>query len=70
MTTVRDVLSRARIVPVLTIGRIEDAVPLARALAEGGPRTLAITLRTPAAPDAVRAIRQALPDLTVGCAAP
>ena len=65
--SLRDVLKRARIVPVLTIERAEDAVPLARALAEGGLRTLEITLRTGAAPDAVRAIRSALPDLTVGC---
>jgi 2-dehydro-3-deoxyphosphogluconate aldolase / (4S)-4-hydroxy-2-oxoglutarate aldolase len=62
-----DVLERARIVPVLTIERAEDAVPLARALAEGGLRTLEITLRTEAAAGAVRAIRAALPDLTLGC---
>ncbi len=65
--SLRDMLKRARIVPVLTIERVEDAVPLARALAEGGLHTLEITLRTEAAPDAVRAIRNALPDLTVGC---
>lgn len=64
---IRTVLRRARIVPVLTIERAEDAVPLARALAEGGLRTLEITLRTEAAAAAVRAIRAALPELTLGC---
>ena len=39
----------ACVVPVLTIERVEDAVPLARALVQGGVRTLEVTLRTPVA---------------------
>ena len=35
-----------RVIPVITIERVEDAVPLARALVSGGLRLLEITLRT------------------------
>ena len=56
----------ARIVPVLTINRVEDAVPLARALVSGGVRVLEVTLRTPAAPEAAKAIIASVPDAVVG----
>jgi len=54
------------IVPVLTIERSEDAVPLARALFEGGLGTIEIALRTPTAPAAIAAIARELPQVTVG----
>lgn len=54
------------VVPVVTIERVEDAVPLARALLAGGLPVLEITLRTPAALDAVRAILAEVPDVIVG----
>jgi 2-dehydro-3-deoxyphosphogluconate aldolase/(4S)-4-hydroxy-2-oxoglutarate aldolase len=56
----------ARVVPVLTIDRVEDAVPLARALVKGGVRTHEVTLRTPAAVDAAKAIIAEVPDAIVG----
>ena len=56
----------ARLIPVLTIGRVEQAVPLARALVAGGVRMLEVTLRTPAGAEAARAIRDAVPDAVVG----
>jgi 2-dehydro-3-deoxyphosphogluconate aldolase/(4S)-4-hydroxy-2-oxoglutarate aldolase len=56
----------ARVVPVLTIDRVEDAVPLARALVKGGVRTLEVTLRTPAAINAAKAIIAEVPDAVVG----
>jgi 2-dehydro-3-deoxyphosphogluconate aldolase/(4S)-4-hydroxy-2-oxoglutarate aldolase len=59
-------LRSARVIPVLTIERAEDAVPLARALVAGGVRTLEITLRTAAAIDAARAIIAEVPDAIVG----
>jgi 2-dehydro-3-deoxyphosphogluconate aldolase/(4S)-4-hydroxy-2-oxoglutarate aldolase len=37
------------VIPVLVIDRLEDAVPLAQALVDGGVRVLEITLRTPVA---------------------
>ena len=52
--------------PVLVIDDAETAVPLARALADGGLTVLEITLRTPSALASIRAMRDALPDLTIG----
>jgi 2-dehydro-3-deoxyphosphogluconate aldolase / (4S)-4-hydroxy-2-oxoglutarate aldolase len=57
---------QARVIPVLTIERVEDAVPLARALVAGGVCTLEVTLRTPAAIEAAKAIMAAVPDAIVG----
>src|SRR6202012_3167357 len=56
----------ARVVPVLTIERAKDAVPLARALVKGGVRTLEVTLRTPVAVEAAKAIIAEVPDAIVG----
>ena len=47
-----ELLNLARVIPVLTIERSEDAVPLAKALVAGGVRVLEVTLRTPVAIDA------------------
>ena len=57
---------QAKVIPVLTIERLEDAVPLGRALVAGGVATLEVTLRTPVAIDAARAIMAEVPDATVG----
>ena len=54
------------LVPVITIGRLEEAVPLARALVAGGVKALEITLRTAPALAAARAIMQEVPDAVVG----
>lgn len=59
-------LQGASIIPVITIERLEDAVPLARALVAGGLRLLEITLRTPAAIDAAAAIIREVPEAVVG----
>src|SRR5438067_13035248 len=59
-------LSRAPVVPVLTIERVEYAVPLARALAAGGLRVIEVTLRTRAALEAVAAIAAEVPECAVG----
>ena len=63
---VADLLLAARLVAVLTIEHVADAVPLARALVAGGVRTLEITLRTPAGADAAAAIQDGVPDAVVG----
>lgn len=60
------VLSLSPVVPVVTIDDVEQAVPLASALLAGGIRTIEITLRTEAALDAIRAVAQHAPELTVG----
>jgi 2-dehydro-3-deoxyphosphogluconate aldolase/(4S)-4-hydroxy-2-oxoglutarate aldolase len=50
------------VIPVLVIDRTEDAVPLARALVEGGLKVLEITLRTPNALEVIAAIAAEVPD--------
>lgn len=54
------------VIPVIVIDRVQDAVPLARALVAGGLPVAEITLRTPAALDAIRAIAAEVPDILVG----
>jgi 2-dehydro-3-deoxyphosphogluconate aldolase/(4S)-4-hydroxy-2-oxoglutarate aldolase len=56
----------APVVPVLTIERTADAVPLARALVKGGLPVLEITLRTEEALAALAAIAAEVPDVVVG----
>ena len=60
------ILVPARIVPVLTIDRVEDGVPLARALVAGGVKVLEVTFRTEAAAEAAKAIIAEVPDAIVG----
>ena len=61
------ILNVAPVMPVMVVERLEDAVPLARALYEGGLKVLEITLRTPVALDAVKAMRKDLPaDAVIG----
>jgi 2-dehydro-3-deoxyphosphogluconate aldolase/(4S)-4-hydroxy-2-oxoglutarate aldolase len=60
------VVSQTPVIPVLTIERAADAVPLARALAAGGLRVIEVTLRTGAALDAIKAIAAGVPDCVVG----
>ncbi|MGW4023242.1 bifunctional 4-hydroxy-2-oxoglutarate aldolase/2-dehydro-3-deoxy-phosphogluconate aldolase [Streptomyces sp. NPDC005009] len=60
------VLDLAPVVPVVVIEDAADAVPLARALVAGGLPAIEVTLRTPAAPDAIRAIAGEVPDAVVG----
>lgn len=56
----------ANVIPVLSIERERDAVPLARALYEGGLSVLEVTFRTEAAVAAIEAIARELPQVTVG----
>jgi 2-dehydro-3-deoxyphosphogluconate aldolase/(4S)-4-hydroxy-2-oxoglutarate aldolase len=57
---------QAIVIPVLTIERLEDAVPLAKALVAGGVRVLEVTLRTPVAMPAAEAIISNVPEAVVG----
>jgi 2-dehydro-3-deoxyphosphogluconate aldolase / (4S)-4-hydroxy-2-oxoglutarate aldolase len=61
-----EVLSLAPVIPVVTIDDATQAVPLARVLLASGVRTIEITLRTPAALDAIRAIASEAPEMIVG----
>ena len=62
----RPLLALAPVIPVLTIKDAAMAVPLARALVAGGLPVVEVTLRTPAALDAIRAIARDVPDAVVG----
>ena len=59
-------LRQAPVLPVLAIDHLDDAVPLARALVEGGLPVLEVTLRTDAALAAIRRIVDEVPDAIVG----
>lgn len=56
----------APVIPVLTIERVEDAVPLAKALVAGGLPVLEVTLRTENALKAIEEIAKNVPDAIVG----
>lgn len=62
----RPLLALAPVIPVLTIRDAAVAVPLARALVAGGLPVIEVTLRTPAALEAIRAIARDVPDAVVG----
>ncbi|MBO9677288.1 MAG: bifunctional 4-hydroxy-2-oxoglutarate aldolase/2-dehydro-3-deoxy-phosphogluconate aldolase [Acidovorax sp.] len=57
---------RTRVLPVVVIEEPAHAVPLAEALLAGGVDAIEITLRTPAALDAIAAVARAVPGLCVG----
>ena len=61
-----DLADHGPVIPVIVIERAEDAVPMARALVDGGVRVLEVTLRTPAALAAIAAIARAVPEAIVG----
>jgi 2-dehydro-3-deoxyphosphogluconate aldolase/(4S)-4-hydroxy-2-oxoglutarate aldolase len=61
-----DLLSLVPVVPVVVIEDLAHAVPVARALVEGGLPAIELTLRTPVALEAVRAIADAVPEIALG----
>jgi 2-dehydro-3-deoxyphosphogluconate aldolase/(4S)-4-hydroxy-2-oxoglutarate aldolase len=60
------VFAQAPVIPVITIGDLDDALPLARALADNGLPVLEVTLRTACAVDAIALIARELPGACVG----
>lgn len=69
MTEQADQIARLRrcgVVPVVTIHELSQAVPLARALAEGGLDMIEVTLRTECALEAIEAICDDVPEVCVG----
>ncbi|MFV8571257.1 bifunctional 4-hydroxy-2-oxoglutarate aldolase/2-dehydro-3-deoxy-phosphogluconate aldolase [Marinobacter sp. SBS5] len=63
---VEKVLTRSPVIPVITVHRLADAVPLCKALYEGGIGVLEITLRTEFGLAAIGEVRKALPNALVG----
>ncbi len=66
MNDTLELAAHGPVIPVIVIERLADAVPLAQALVAGGVRVLEVTLRTPVALDAIRAIAQQVPGAVVG----
>jgi 2-dehydro-3-deoxyphosphogluconate aldolase/(4S)-4-hydroxy-2-oxoglutarate aldolase len=64
--SIKEVMTTSPVMPVMVINNLEQAVPLARALVEGGLKVLEITLRTPVALDAIRRIKAEVPGAIVG----
>ena len=54
------------VIPVIVINKLEDAVPMAQALVDGGVKVLEVTLRTPVALQCMEAIARAVPEAIVG----
>tara|TARA_Y100000034_G_scaffold131115_1_gene191158 strand:+ start:204 stop:824 length:621 start_codon:yes stop_codon:yes gene_type:complete len=64
--SIENILTSAPVVPVVVIENLEDAAPLAKALYNGGLKALEITLRTPVAAEAVKLMKEAVPEAYVG----
>jgi 2-dehydro-3-deoxyphosphogluconate aldolase/(4S)-4-hydroxy-2-oxoglutarate aldolase len=62
----KTLVTRFRIVPVIVLDDLADALPMADALIEAGLPVLEITLRTPAALEAIALLRRERPELLVG----
>lgn len=60
------ILEAQPVIPVIRIGDLSRAAPLARALAAGGLPAIEITLRTPEALDAIRLVIDEVPEAIVG----
>ena len=54
---IETIMLTAPVIPVIVINDVADAVPMAQALVAGGLKVLEVTLRTPAALDAIRAMK-------------
>lgn len=61
-----ELASYGPVIPVIVIDRLDDAVPLARALVAGGVKVLEVTLRTPVALQAIAAMAREVPGAIVG----
>ncbi len=66
MNAVLEQINKIGIVPVVKIDRVEDAVPLAKALCAGGLPCAEVTFRTDAAAGAIKAMVENFPDMCVG----
>lgn len=66
MINTRSLIDFGPVIPVIVIDRLDDAVPLAQALVDGGVKVLEVTLRTPVALQCMEAIARAVPEAIVG----
>jgi 2-dehydro-3-deoxyphosphogluconate aldolase / (4S)-4-hydroxy-2-oxoglutarate aldolase len=66
LLTSLQVMTDAPVIPVIVLGSVAHAVPLARALLAGGIRMLEVTLRTPVALACIEAIARDVPEAVAG----
>lgn len=66
MTNVEQKLFETGIIPVVVIDKVEDALPLAKALRDGGIMAAEVTFRTDAAPEAIKLMSENFPDMLIG----
>mgnify|MGYP005988805183 CR=1 FL=1 len=66
VNSVINAVSQVKLLPVVVIEDVADAVPLARALVKGGLPIVEVTFRTAAAADAIAAIKKDVPDILLG----
>ncbi|MCG9552026.1 bifunctional 4-hydroxy-2-oxoglutarate aldolase/2-dehydro-3-deoxy-phosphogluconate aldolase [Vibrio sp. Isolate31] len=66
MTTLNEHLANLKVIPVIAINNVEDAIPLGHALLENGMPCAEITLRTECAIEAIRLMRKEFPDMLIG----
>ena len=66
MRDIYELFGRLGVVPVVVLDDADQAVPLARALLEGGVPVMEVTYRTAAAQESIRRIAEAVPEMCVG----
>ncbi|NAW57901.1 MULTISPECIES: bifunctional 4-hydroxy-2-oxoglutarate aldolase/2-dehydro-3-deoxy-phosphogluconate aldolase [unclassified Vibrio] len=59
-------LTQFKVIPVIQINRVEHAIPLAKVLVENGLPVAEVTFRTKAAVEAIKAMRDAYPEMCIG----
>ncbi|ELV8656621.1 bifunctional 4-hydroxy-2-oxoglutarate aldolase/2-dehydro-3-deoxy-phosphogluconate aldolase [Vibrio vulnificus] len=66
MSSIKEQLKALKVIPVITIDKAEDIIPLGKVLAENGLPAAEITFRSAAAAEAIRLLREAQPDMLIG----
>lgn len=62
----REIMTRATVIPVYTPGSVDEAIQVAKALERGGLHVIEVTLRTSLAMDALKAMIEASPKIAIG----
>ena len=66
MMTIEERFEDFGVVPVVVLDDVKDALPLAKALTEGGLPCAEVTFRTEAAEESIKVMAEAYPDMVVG----
>ena len=66
MMTIEERFVDFGVVPVVVLDDVKDALPLAKALTEGGLPCAEVTFRTEAAEESIKVMAEAYPDMVVG----